>query len=131
MPRSSLRLSMLAAPGLLAAAIALQACNSTMTDAGTPAGPSFTLTAARDTVRLAPGASATTSITATRAGVLTTPIIYATFTESAGLSASIAAADAGDSATLIITVTGRPEPGTYPITVNAVATGALSQRTTV
>ena len=97
---------MLAAPGLLAAAIALQACNSSMTDAGTPAGPSFTLTAARDTVRLAPGASATTSITATRAGGLTSPIIYATFAASAGLSASIAAADAGDSATLIITVTG-------------------------
>jgi alpha-tubulin suppressor-like RCC1 family protein len=32
---------------------------------------------------------------------------------------------------LIITVTGRPEPGTYPIIVNAVAGGALSQQTTV
>ena len=119
------------APGLLAAAIALQACNSSMTDAGIPTGPSFTLTPARDTVRLTPGTSATTSITATRAGGLTSAITYATFGAYAGLVASVTAAGAGDSATLTITVTGRPEEGTYPFIVNAVAGGALSQQTTV
>ena len=120
---------MLAAPGLLAAAIALQACNSSMTDAGIPSVPSFTLTSGRDTVRLTTGASATIAITAMRAGGLTSAITYATSGAYAGLVASITAAAAGDSATLTITVTGRPEPGTYPIVVNAVASGALSQQT--
>ena len=131
MLRSSLRRSLVAAAGLLTTAIALQACNSTITDVGVPASPSFTLTLGRGTIPVAQGASATTSIRATRSGGLTTPISFAPINVPTGISAIITGTDVADSATLTVTVTGRIDPGTYAMTVNAVAAGAASRQATV
>jgi alpha-tubulin suppressor-like RCC1 family protein len=131
MHRTSFRHFAIAGLGLASLLLLVQACGSSDDSTGPSLGQSFSVTIAPANLTVAPGATVTTSVTATRIGGLTAPITYEITGAPTGLVVSVSTPDATDRTTLTISAAATLAAATYPIVVNATAPGVAPQQATI